>query len=568
MEKFCDITTRNELADFLRIPRKKLTHILYVEKPDWCYITFEIPKKNNGTRTINAPLDDLKEIQKKLAIVLSSYQKTIWTENKIHSKISHGFEKGKGIITNAEAHRNKRYLLNVDLENFFDSFHFGRVCGYFEKNRYFMLPHEVAVVIAQLVCYGGRLPQGAPSSPIITNLICQALDIKILSLARKYKMDYTRYADDLSFSTNNKNFVECKDEFVRELYQIIEQQGFSINEKKTRLQYRDSKQVVTGLVVNKKVNVERMYYKETRAMANHLYKYGEFTINGEVSTMNQLEGRFAFINQIDKHANLNKKENNSSFQKLNGRERQYQRFLFYKYFFANDKPLIITEGKTDIRYLKAALKNLYADYPELIEKHDDGTFDFKISFLNRTKRLRYFFGLSLDGADAIKNIVYFFVTTKKTPHLNYLNYFSKISGHGALKPVILVFDNELSRKEKPIRKFVREFNVEEKMKELATNLMIRMFDEGNLFLVTNPLVKGENECAIEMLFDEEVLDLKLNNKTLSLENDYDNKKYYGKDDFSKHILDNYQEIDFSNFKILLDNIKEIAKNYESMPVKD
>lgn len=131
--------------------------------------------------------------------------------------------------------------------------------------------------------------------------------------------------------------------------------------------YKDSRQEVTGLIVNKKLNVNRNYYKYTRAMANKLYTHGEFEINGLEGTIKQLEGRFAYINQLD-HYN-NKLDNiRHNIWYLNSREKQYQKFIFYKCFFANPKLLIVTEGKTDVIYLKAALKKNYMDYPALIKK--------------------------------------------------------------------------------------------------------------------------------------------------------------------------------------------------------
>jgi len=166
------IETREDLAFLLNIPLKKLTYILYVKKPENYYKTFEIPKKDGALRQINATQGDLKEIQKKLADILWDHHKEYVKTNNIQVKVSHAFEKKKGIITNALIHRNKRYVLNIDLENFFDSFHFGRVRGFFAKNKEFNFPIETATVIAQLTCYKGCLPQGAPSSPIITNLIC------------------------------------------------------------------------------------------------------------------------------------------------------------------------------------------------------------------------------------------------------------------------------------------------------------------------------------------------------------------------------------------------------------
>lgn len=319
-----------------------------------------------------------------------SYQQLIRKDKNIKTNISHGFEKEKDIISNGEIHRNKRVIINIDLKDFFDSFHFGRVCGFFEKNRNFALPHDLAIILAQLTCYNGRLPQGAPTSPIITNYICQIFDIRVLAIAKKYHLDYTRYADDLSFSTNDKRFFEQKESFKKELVREIERAGFKINTKKTSIQYKDSRQIVTGLVVNKKLNVDHRYYKQVRAMANTLYKTGSFDNNGVKGTINQLEGKFSFINSLDKYNNKKDAGNSHSAYYLNGREKQYQKFLFYKYFFAHESPIIVTEGKTDIRYIKAALKNLYAEYPELIEKTEEGLFKFKVTFFIDQKELIIF----------------------------------------------------------------------------------------------------------------------------------------------------------------------------------
>ena len=556
MKKICDIKTRNELADFLRIPRQKFTQILYSIYPNNCYTTFEIPKKKGGTRSISAPNDELKEIQRHLADVLYEYKKTILDDNQIKNNVSYAFEKGKGIISNAEVHRNKRLVLNIDLKDFFDSFHFGRVCGYFEKNKYFMLPHEVAVILSQLSCYNGKLPQGAPTSPIITNLMCQILDVKIINLSKRYKLNYTRYADDLTFSTNDKHFLEKQNEFIEKLEKFINHEGFEINKEKTRLQYNDSRQVVTGLVVNKKINICRDYYRETRAMANNLYNNGEFTINGVAATLNQLEGRFSFIDQIEKHNNVQDKEKHS-FYKLNGREKQFQKFLFYKYFFVSSKPIIITEGKTDIIYLKAALRNLYKEYPDLVEKKKDGSFEYKISFLKRTSKIRYFLGLAKDGADAIKNVTRFFTDSKN--FTNYYKYFRDVTNNDSAYPTIIVFDNELSNKEKPLSKFANEFVNKENKELLKKDLKIQVFPDTNLFLITNQLIDRKEESEIEGLFDKSTLGTIIDCKKFTLKDKYDTKQFYGKEIFSKYVINNYEKIDFSNFKCILDNIVSIIK---------
>lgn len=306
MASFTDIKTQDDLFKLLNIPKKNMTYLLYNKEekgPENAYHTFSILKKNGDKREIDAPNDELKFVQKRLAILLWANQKKSWRLNNTKPNISHGFEESKSIITNAKIHRNKKIVLNLDLEDFFPSIHFGRVKGFFEKNKNFKVPKEVALVIARLVCYKGRLPQGAPTSPIISNLICRILDFRLLKLAKKYRLDYTRYADDLTFSTNSSSFVDEEQFFLDKLEKEIIRAGFKINAKKTRLQFSNSRQEVTGLTVNKKLNVSKEFYKNTRAMAHKLYTTGEFLIDGESGTINQLEGRFAFINQLDKYNN-------------------------------------------------------------------------------------------------------------------------------------------------------------------------------------------------------------------------------------------------------------------------
>ncbi|EGO9008665.1 RNA-directed DNA polymerase, partial [Enterococcus faecalis] len=264
MSSFSDIKNRNDFFRLLNIPKKNMTYLLYNKEKkgtENSYQTFEIEKKSGGVRIIHAPNDELKFVQKRLANLLWMTQKKIWKENNIKANISHAFEEKKSIITNAKIHRNKKFVLNVDLEDFFSSFHFGRVKGFFEKDNNFKVPEDVALIIAQLTCYQGSLPQGSPSSPIITNLICKIMDFRILKLAKKYKLDYSRYADDLTFSTNNTLFLSQETIFLKKLNKEIDRAGFKLNAKKTRLQFNSSRQEVTGLVVNKKISVPREYYK-------------------------------------------------------------------------------------------------------------------------------------------------------------------------------------------------------------------------------------------------------------------------------------------------------------------
>ena len=557
MINFSEIKSRNDFADALQIPRSVLTHVLYIAKPESFYESFTIPKKNGEDRIIMAPKGTLKSIQTKLSHQLVEYRFAVRQKELEKSNISHGFERERSIVTNAQIHRNKRYVLNFDLKDFFDSFHFGRVVGFFEKNKHFLLPYEVAVVIAQLTCFNGRLPQGAPTSPVITNLICEILDYRVVKIARRYKLDYTRYADDLTFSTNFSRFLDEYDSFLKELLQEISNSGFTINQSKTRLLYRDSRQEVTGLVVNKKIGVNREYVKSTRAMAQALYSTGEFTINGIPGTIKQLEGRFGFIDQLDHYNNVIDDTKHDAYS-LNGREKQFQEFLFFKTFFFNEYPLVITEGKTDIRYLKAALKSLYQKYPELICKDDDGTFRFKISFFRRSKRWKYFFGISMDGADAMKLLYRFFTGQKGVK--NYYRLFAEKYKSVQKNPVIMLFDNEMESK-RPLNTFLNEevripISEREVLKE---QLYYQLIPGSKTFLMTHPLPTGKTEAEIEDLFPPEVLGIKLGGKEFSKKDKFDANKFYGKEIFSSFVYEHYESIDFSEFVPLLDKISMLIK---------
>ena len=571
--------TRAELAAALDIPLKKLTYLLYKKGTENCYSSFSVPKRSGGERVICAPNEDLKCIQKKLASLLINKRVEMHKDDNPPRVLSHGFEPGKDIFSNSKIHCKKRFVFNLDLEDFFGSIHFGRVVGYFEKNRSFELSHEVAVAIAQLCCYQGKLPQGAPTSPVLANMVSEILDYKLLSIAKKYRVDYTRYADDLTFSTNDPKFLANYDPFYREVNGTIRRYGFAINEKKTRLQYRDSKQTVTGLVVNRKINIDRDYYKQTRAMAHQLYKTGSFQINGVNGTLAQLEGRFAFMYHCDL-LNSDHVEEKKPTHFLTSREKQYQKFLFYKTFYAHELPLLVMEGPTDIRYLKAALMKMHKDYPLLVQKESDGTFTFKLRFFQRTPRQkrslstieeinakkrarwRYLFDV-VEGADSMSNIYEFYSGTQGRP--SYFKFFKEISNLPQLRPVILIFDNELDNSSKPIYKFLKGIKDRERIKSDIKNATYsHLLKDSNLHLVTHQLSPGENEGEIESLFDESTRQVILGGKSLNLnEKTFDNTKHYGKDIFSKHIIGHYENINFDGFRPMLDRINCIITENEA-----
>lgn len=555
-----NIKTRNDFAKFIGVKLQTLTYLLYIKKIDNCYNTLEIPKKNGDTRTICVPNKNLKKVQKKLYNKLSTYYDEIKTQNNFTSKISHGFEKNRSIVTNAEVHKNKRYVVNLDLLVFFPSINFGRVRSYFIKNNYFEINDDIATILAQLTCYKGTLPQGASTSPLIANMICNIMDIRILKIAKKYRLDYTRYADDLTFSTNNKYFLNDYDKFLEDIKNIIHRSEFELNSKKTRLLFSNSRQEVTGLVVNKKISVPKEYYKNTRAMAHSLYKNGYFLIDDEVGTIEQLEGRFSFINQINLYNIDNKKKN---MWHLNSKEKQYQKFMIYKTFYANEKPLIITEGKTDVLYIKAALKKYYKYFPNLITKKDNGNFVFHVNFFKRKQKHSYYLNLVKDGADTIKNIYSnCYIKTKNNKNITTVHDFKKLCGERETNPVILIFDNEMvSNKDRPLKKFLNEIKVNASQKDkLKENLYINICD--NLYLCTYQLNNKEAcEIEIEDLFPADVLEHEINGRKFSKKDSTHDNGFYGKNEFSQYVYSNYESIDFSNFISLLSAINEIIELY-------
>ena len=555
-----NIKTRNDFAKFIGVKLQTLTYLLYIKKIDNCYNTLEIPKKNGDTRTICVPNKNLKKVQKKLYNKLSTYYDEIKTQNNFTSKISHGFEKNRSIVTNAEVHKNKRYVVNLDLLDFFPSINFGRVRSYFIKNNYFEINDDIATILAQLTCYKGTLPQGAPTSPLIANMICNIMDIRILKIAKKYRLDYTRYADDLTFSTNNKYFLNDYDKFLEDIKNIIHRSGFELNSKKTRLLFSNSRQEVTGLVVNKKISVPKEYYKNTRAMAHSLYKNGYFLIDDEVGTIEQLEGRFSFINQINLYNIDNKKKD---MWHLNSKEKQYQKFMIYKTFYANEKPLIITEGKTDVLYIKAALKKYYKYFPNLITKKDNGNFVFHVNFFKRKQKHSYYLNLVKDGADTIKNIYSnCYIKTKNNKNITTVHDFKKLRGERETNPVILIFDNEMvSNKDRPLKKFLNEIKVNASQKDkLKENLYINICD--NLYLCTYQLNNKEAcEIEIEDLLPADVLEHEINGRKFSKKDSTHDNGFYGKNEFSQYVYSNYESIDFSNFISLLSAINEIIELY-------
>jgi RNA-directed DNA polymerase len=382
-------TSLSDVATLLNYKPKALSYILY-KMATTNYKTFQIPKRNGGQRTIDAPRGVLKLMQRRLSDLLQDCMDEINTAEQRKDRTAHGFKRKKSIITNARQHRHRRWVFNLDLEDFFPSINFGRVRGFLLKNRDFELHDRVATVIAQIACHENALPQGSPCSPVISNLVAHLLDMRLVRLASQAGCTYSRYADDLTFSTNKKEFPEdiavpsgTEDSASHSwlpgetLRKIIERTGFRINTKKTHQMYRASRQNVTGLVVNKKINVRWEYRHSVRAMVHSLVKTGAFQILGVTQkdgqavlkkrpgTPNELHGMLGFIDSIDVYNKTHTSDALSDERSSN--EKVYRESLIYDTFYAARTPVVICEGETDNVYLTHAIRSLAAEFPALAE---------------------------------------------------------------------------------------------------------------------------------------------------------------------------------------------------------
>lgn len=265
-----------------------------------------IAKKKGGKREIYSPCRELKTMQRRLNYYLQAYY--LW----IKPKEVHGFvinptylEMKCNIVENAKSHVNKKVLLNIDLQDFFPSISARRVKEIFSSS-FFDFDEQIATALTLLSTFEGKLIIGAPTSPVISNFVCAQLDIDLIDFAKNNSLTYTRYADDLTFSTD----AEISKQVLLELKLIIEKNKFKINEKKLRIRTSNRKQSVTGLTVNEKVNIDRKLLKKVRAMIFDLKKNGlEYAAKRHFENsamvpdagtyfLNRLRGYVDFIGQV------------------------------------------------------------------------------------------------------------------------------------------------------------------------------------------------------------------------------------------------------------------------------
>jgi 5S rRNA maturation endonuclease (ribonuclease M5) len=557
------------LADLLGYKPKAVSYIVYKIPAANKYTTFEIPKRTGGQRTIKAPTEKLKNLQRQLADLLQDCLAEIEKTRGLEDRTAHGFKRDKSIITNAGQHRHRRWVFNIDLEDFFPSINFGRVRGFLIKNHDFALHETVATVIAQIACHEHTLPQGSPCSPVISNLVAHVLDMRLVKLASQAGCTYSRYADDLTFSTNKKTFpaeiAKPQSDEAPEahlwvpgdaLADIVTRSGFTTNPKKTRFMYRTSRQEVTGLTVNQKIGVRQRYRHDVRAMVHKLVTAGEFEILGSAirdgkpvmekrpGTRPELHGMLGFIDGIDVFNSKIARDKPSS-QKFSSREAVYRQFLLYTTFYAPVRPVILCEGHTDNIYLAHAIRRLAADFPELAEITKDKKVVLKVRIYKHPKssttRL-----LDL-GAGGYASLNKFMTRYKKEV---------EPFGPGLTEPVVVVYDNDTGGP--AIRKQIKQTF---KVSSDGSEPFVHVFK--NLYAVATPLGLNGEQTEIEDLFDAVTKATKLNGKSFSSAKEIDQETQYGKAAFAEHVIAaNASKIDFSGFKPLLTNISAAIKAHQ------
>lgn len=274
---------------------------------EFLYRSFKIKKKSYGHRQIFSPKIELKKIQQKI------FEEIL---KKIEpSEFTHGFREKFSIVTNAKVHLNSKIIYNIDLKNFFPSIKFDKVLDVFKKVGYSGL---VSCLLAKLCTVDPRhydknkqkfvvvktklpfLPQGSSTSPILSNLVCIDLDSDLNKIANKYSFKYSRYADDLTFSSEIEN--KLPKGFRKEIFEYIQTTGFQINIKKERYSRRFKPNVVTGIVINKdELSLPRNWVRNLRA-AIHNLKYITFDKkNPELRfILRNIEGKCSYAQMVNK----------------------------------------------------------------------------------------------------------------------------------------------------------------------------------------------------------------------------------------------------------------------------
>lgn len=299
--------TADDVARFLNITLNQLRWLTYHRKSAALvhYSRYEIPKKTGGQRRISAPKPALAQAQQQ---VLEKLLNVVALEDP-----AHGFVKDRSILTNAQNHLKKEVVVNLDLKDFFPSLNFRRVKGLFKALGY---GEHVATVLSLLctepprleVEFRGKalhvalservLPQGACTSPALTNLICRRLDKRLRGMAQSFQFEYSRYADDLSFSGAK---TEVIGKLLGAVRRVIKDEGFEENKAKTHVMRRGRRQEVTGITVNDVLSVPRTERRRLRALLHQASLHGLESQNRSKHPKfaEHLQGKVAFVKMVN-----------------------------------------------------------------------------------------------------------------------------------------------------------------------------------------------------------------------------------------------------------------------------
>lgn len=272
----------NHLALLLGFESNNLSNIsIHTEKS---YRTFSIPKRRGGSRIIASPYPALSHCQRWI------YDNVLKNINQ--GKFSYAYCSGKSIIDNATLHLNHEELLKIDITDFFGSIKVERVIAIFKNLGY---TNSLCFHLASICCYKGVLPQGACTSPIISNIIAKRLDRRLAALCEKLRLVYSRYADDITISGSH-----IPRTLINSIKVIMEDEGFYINKDKTVFKTKGQKKIVTGLYVSgTEVRVTKKYRREFR-------KDAYFLLNNGLSEFNGKHGRFdpLYVDRLIGRANF------------------------------------------------------------------------------------------------------------------------------------------------------------------------------------------------------------------------------------------------------------------------
>ena len=240
----------------------KMIH-LFLDKKRKAYSTFKILKKNGSFREIDAPSKPMKIIQR-------------WILQHILYHIdpgeyAHGFVIGRSIATNAVEHQGQKLVLGIDLKDFFPSIKYNRILGYFKTLGY---KEEIAIILTEMCTFKWRLPQGAPTSPMLSNLISWHLDVKLAKFCEERGLTYTRYADDITISGGSD-----LPRYSKTIIKKIEESGFIVNEEKLRLLTQGTSQKVTGIIVNEKISIGKDSKRKLNAIVYNIMRNGPILEN-------------------------------------------------------------------------------------------------------------------------------------------------------------------------------------------------------------------------------------------------------------------------------------------------